>query len=456
MVFSLLMMGGAPVAQAFGEIRIEVNGQSVHSDVAPFIQNSRTMVPLRFVAEALGAKVEWAPNTRTVTVRYLEKVVVLPVDSTVAHVNGTTVVLNVPATIVNGRTFVPLRFVAEALGAIVLWNSEAYIVEIVGKGVGGNLPERFRPNPEPTESDVKNDTPDNEGFDRGADPITRAKFAVKALQNLGYEMEFSIIEGVAFILDSAIPVDVRDIIREEMFWTQEATTNVLGAPKVPVALFVMPSEIRNEVTRSFIGLPYAGTAGEGGIFASVWKSFVPGTEVGKSFRERYSNARNGFRFWLAHEYFHILQEYYREGGQIHWWVEGGADYVAWMALEKDYPRHHKEYWLQVMRSALQPAIPKLTREDGVSLYNFGFLVISEVIVGKDIKLFARFLEEISAYRTANVVEYGENPLKMWKMLFANFFDMTVEEAEITLSASRAKLIARMEREYGPWPWYLDN
>jgi len=97
-----------------------VFGESVVNDVAPVIVNERTMLPARFVAEALGAKVLWDRNTRTVSI-IGEKAIAITIGSDTAYVNGVAVKLDSPAFIMDDRTYLPLRFIAENLGADVEW-----------------------------------------------------------------------------------------------------------------------------------------------------------------------------------------------------------------------------------------------------------------------------------------------------------------------------------------------
>jgi len=113
----------------------KVNG--VYGDpleAAPFIKDGRTMVPLRFIAEAFGAQVEWIPETKGINITLNLKSAVhtigLQVGNPTAIVDGQVVTLDVAPVIVNGRTFVPLRFVAEAFGAKVDWNSLYQVVTI--------------------------------------------------------------------------------------------------------------------------------------------------------------------------------------------------------------------------------------------------------------------------------------------------------------------------------------
>lgn len=91
-------------------------------DAAPVIRNSRTMLPVRFVAENLGATVGWDGATSTVTVETPAKRIEIVIGAATAKVNGVEVTLDSPAFIENSRTYLPVRFVAENLGATVAWD----------------------------------------------------------------------------------------------------------------------------------------------------------------------------------------------------------------------------------------------------------------------------------------------------------------------------------------------
>ena len=104
------------------EISVYVSEGKVNFDQAPVIHLGRTMVPLRAIFEALGADVEWNPETRTVTSKKGSNTIELTIDSDVLYKNGTPVYLDVPAMLVNNRTLVPVRAVSEALGADVDWD----------------------------------------------------------------------------------------------------------------------------------------------------------------------------------------------------------------------------------------------------------------------------------------------------------------------------------------------
>ena len=125
----LLLFSVCP-AYAADEIRIYVNGNYLSSDVAPIIVDGRTLVPLRVIFEALGAKVNWNGDTQTVTAGKDGIALSLKVGSNVLFKNGAYINLDVPAQIVNDRTMVPARAVAESFGADVSWDGNTNSVYI--------------------------------------------------------------------------------------------------------------------------------------------------------------------------------------------------------------------------------------------------------------------------------------------------------------------------------------
>ena len=105
-------------------------GKTVEMDVAPHIVNDRIMLPVRFVAENLEAEVQWDEENRIVTIIKDDKTIVLYIDKDVALVDGKEVKLDSPAYIKYDRTFVPIRFVAESFGEKVEWNGNDRTVTI--------------------------------------------------------------------------------------------------------------------------------------------------------------------------------------------------------------------------------------------------------------------------------------------------------------------------------------
>jgi hypothetical protein len=105
-------------------VTVYLNGIELYFDVEPTIVNSRTMVPMRKIFETLGADVLWDENERKVKAVRGDATVELTVGKTTALINGETVILDVPAVVQSDRTLVPLRFVAEALECEVDWEND--------------------------------------------------------------------------------------------------------------------------------------------------------------------------------------------------------------------------------------------------------------------------------------------------------------------------------------------
>jgi len=103
------------------------NLSSIQLDAPPIILNDRTLVPLRAIAEAFNAQVNWNPDTKQVTVAIGDKTILLTIGNPKASVNGQSVYIDpqnpqVVPIISNSRTMVPLRFIAETMGATVEWD----------------------------------------------------------------------------------------------------------------------------------------------------------------------------------------------------------------------------------------------------------------------------------------------------------------------------------------------
>ncbi|MCD7778243.1 MAG: phosphodiester glycosidase family protein, partial [Clostridiales bacterium] len=103
-------------------ITLIINEKEYIPEVEPYIENNVTMVPLRVISEALEAEVSYTEDTKTVKISKGDNTVVLIIGSNTAEINGNSVNLENPAVISDGRTMVPLRFAAEALDADVQWN----------------------------------------------------------------------------------------------------------------------------------------------------------------------------------------------------------------------------------------------------------------------------------------------------------------------------------------------
>jgi uncharacterized repeat protein (TIGR02543 family) len=113
-----------------GKTEAAVFGEAKQNDVAPIIKGDRAFLPARFVAENLGAVVEWNNDTRTVTITKDDVKIVITIGAQTAIVNGETISLDYPAFIEDDRTYTPIRFIAEKLGSTVDWNQDNQIITI--------------------------------------------------------------------------------------------------------------------------------------------------------------------------------------------------------------------------------------------------------------------------------------------------------------------------------------
>jgi len=111
-------------------IKIVVNGETVFPDSYPFIKDDRTLVPIRAIAEKLGYDVSWNAEERKVTLSDEKESLSVIIDSMemskeIKETQNTEIIpIDVAATIVNDRTYLPLRAVGEALGCKVSWDAE--------------------------------------------------------------------------------------------------------------------------------------------------------------------------------------------------------------------------------------------------------------------------------------------------------------------------------------------
>lgn len=113
-----------------GGISVYVNGTELTLDVPPILENDRTLVPMRAIFEALGAEVSWYPEDETIVAVRGDTTVYMQVDDWYMSVNDEWIRLDAPPRIVNDRTLIPLRAVAEAFGAQVGWDEATQTVTV--------------------------------------------------------------------------------------------------------------------------------------------------------------------------------------------------------------------------------------------------------------------------------------------------------------------------------------
>ncbi len=102
-------------------IRVTVNGKEISNSKLAQIVDNRTLVPVRSIAEALGARVDWNADTQDITIKKDNDVISLKIGSQQMSINGEVKTIDVSPMIYNDTTLVPVRFVSEALKANVAW-----------------------------------------------------------------------------------------------------------------------------------------------------------------------------------------------------------------------------------------------------------------------------------------------------------------------------------------------
>jgi Copper amine oxidase N-terminal domain len=145
LIAGVLLSGPAPVAAQ--AVSVTVNGQAMYLNPGPIEKAGRVFVPLRGIFEKLGAAVVYSQGTINATKG--STTVSLTIGSAQATVNGQTQTLDVAPFIVGATTYVPLRFVAQSLGAQVGYDNSTRVVAIAGAGGQGPPPGPPRPPPPP-------------------------------------------------------------------------------------------------------------------------------------------------------------------------------------------------------------------------------------------------------------------------------------------------------------------
>ncbi|WP_157942925.1 copper amine oxidase N-terminal domain-containing protein [Acetivibrio saccincola] len=147
----IMLMAFTTTSFAQLPLRVVVNGNRVNfPDAEPFIDdNGRTQVPVRFVSEALGAEVSWEGSIKTVTISQRDKEIKIVIGKKDYTINGEKSLMDTEALLKEDRTFVPIRFVSEGLGARVDWDPAVRTVYIDTREKG----------------DIKDDTPKDGGFE---------------------------------------------------------------------------------------------------------------------------------------------------------------------------------------------------------------------------------------------------------------------------------------------------
>ena len=119
-----------PIEQLTNYIKIKYNGKYLSFATPPTMEDDRTLVPMRFLFEQMGADVDWEGETQTATVEKGNDKIAFSINNTAAKVNNTIKTMDVPARLINSKTMIPLRFLSEELGYTVEWDQDTKTVTI--------------------------------------------------------------------------------------------------------------------------------------------------------------------------------------------------------------------------------------------------------------------------------------------------------------------------------------
>ncbi len=117
-------LGGIDGVTPIGVNSIYLKNRDIKFDTPPVIKENRILIPVRAISEAMGAAVEWDGETKTVTIVKDNTTIVFKLTEGKVFVNDVETEIDVPGSIMNNRTMVPLRFIAEQLDIVVEWDSD--------------------------------------------------------------------------------------------------------------------------------------------------------------------------------------------------------------------------------------------------------------------------------------------------------------------------------------------
>lgn len=233
LVLVLAWVSGAASAAVELPLRVEYQGKPIDfPDGKPFVDKAqRVQVPVRFVSEALGADVKWTPENKTVTIQLENNKITLVIGQTLYNVNGEAKQMDTAARRINGRTFVPIRFVSEGLDAYVKWDSvvrTAYIsntpfdpVAEKGPGDNGVVEENmygFK---------VKHNTGSQLEIDKGSNEqyypvLSLVIYFPETKKDADYEMQVKEVEEILLQkIDKKTVQDAIQYIKKKTDWEQE-------------------------------------------------------------------------------------------------------------------------------------------------------------------------------------------------------------------------------------------
>lgn len=225
----------APVA-AQAEIQVIVGGAKVSFDVPPVNKDGRVLVPLRAIGEALGFTVGFDSATKTVSLVKPGTEIILVLGSQEARVNGQVKTLDVPAQAMNGRTLVPVRFVAENLGATVSWDPATQTVTVTPRSVAVTPPSPLPTTPPPAPAPTQPaGSPEALALLAQTEEAGKAQADVRAQGNIEMNMVMS-TAGMSIPFEMGIALDMQRQGQNMLLMMEITMPAELGAPGGTIAM----------------------------------------------------------------------------------------------------------------------------------------------------------------------------------------------------------------------------
>lgn len=294
--------GAAPAAPA-----IYVDGKLVFCDVPPYVTEGRVMVPIRQVAESLGAQIRWSEREQTVYVDRGTLHLVVPIGKKVLYRNGEAIPTDVAPVVIQGRTMVPVRVVAEALGEKVEWDQGRWAVVIVTPAPPSGTSASGAKGGTPTVPGTSGQSPG-----RGEPPVPVGKSTGKLLPAIEVKAA-----------DSAVSRDeverVRKILDQSGIFDR-LCQDIPGSLTDPVHIYVVDTRDGFKKVLSDAGIP----ADQVEMFSAVTSGAAFGNDI---YLPLYMVADDAqIANVLAHELTHVYLDQSGMGADLPVWMNEG---LAW-------------------------------------------------------------------------------------------------------------------------------
>jgi len=248
-------------AMAADDITVMLNGTELTFDVPAQIIDDRTMVPMRKIFEALGAVVEWDGDTKTITANTDDIVIVMQIDNVVMSVNEKEITLDVPPQLVDDRTLVPVRAVAEGLDAEVQWDGDTRTVIITKEEVTEDdttLPEDDDTTPPETEDDTDADSDGDMPYDaltaadmdalkKSYNNLIRYTFEQRVLPMYMLTDNADIVKEIKLKSDNA-----KNFVRA--IWDLVVISRIMEIQEKSETTYLIPNELDDEVIGAYMAI----------------------------------------------------------------------------------------------------------------------------------------------------------------------------------------------------------